>query len=515
MKKLFLLLRHFLVISVLLSNSIFGYYQSIDSNVFLGNENISRNNIVAEVGDVCITVEEFLNSYEFGPAFVKRLPNSKQKYLQYMINEKLLALKGYELELDKNETAEEMYTAIFSDLITEELFREDILSKIIIDQSEIDTIVAMKNLQLEISWLYSDDAEKINEYWISLKKGVAFDSLLQSQLSDSIFLDMRSMKTNRYSLGEKNAALAGMLDTLKVGAYSFPIHTDDGWYIVKFNNVSQNIITSESEYNKLVYESNQSAIKNKMDLESDKYVESMMNNVSPIIKRNAFIVVRSYLGQFVLPKEKFDEWQLQKELDKVMPEFGEVDEKSFPQIPLIQFTDGQKSISEFLVWFRSRSQYIKFNKTDLRSFSASLEKLIWRMLRDELLTAEAIARGIDKRESVKNQARWWKDKIVHSTLINYLSRSIQLSREEQNFSDDNKDMTEEEYLNYEMTKKVFRQLNDYKKKYAVKINDSVLEDISVSAENDPRAIDLYTVKKGGLIPRTPYPVIDTFWNLWE
>ena len=55
-----------------------------------------KNEIVAEVGPFKITAEEFLYSYEFGPAFPKRKDNSKQTYLNYIINEKLLALDGYE-----------------------------------------------------------------------------------------------------------------------------------------------------------------------------------------------------------------------------------------------------------------------------------------------------------------------------------------------------------------------------------------------------------------------------------
>ena len=51
--------------------------------------------ILANAGDKKITVREFLYGYEFGPAFPKKVKNSKEVYLNYLINEKLLASEGY------------------------------------------------------------------------------------------------------------------------------------------------------------------------------------------------------------------------------------------------------------------------------------------------------------------------------------------------------------------------------------------------------------------------------------
>ena len=60
---------------------------------------------MAEVGNIRITAEEFVYSYEFGPAFPKRKEDSKRTYLNYMINEKLLSLYGYEKGSMEKETA--------------------------------------------------------------------------------------------------------------------------------------------------------------------------------------------------------------------------------------------------------------------------------------------------------------------------------------------------------------------------------------------------------------------------
>jgi len=56
---------------------------------------------------------------------------------------------------------------------------------------------------------------------------------------------------------------------------------------------------------------------------------------------------------------------------------------------------------------------------------------------------------------------------------------------------------------------------ELKKKYKVVINEDVLNKVKVSSENDKKAIDMYIVKRGNLIPRPAFPTIDIDWASWE
>ena len=50
--------------------------------------------VVARVGRFVITAQELLDSYEFGPAFVRRSSDPLRTHLQYMIYERLLATEA-------------------------------------------------------------------------------------------------------------------------------------------------------------------------------------------------------------------------------------------------------------------------------------------------------------------------------------------------------------------------------------------------------------------------------------
>ncbi len=474
------------------------------------------NEVVASVGPINITAEEFFYSYEFGPAFVKRRSDSKSRYLKYMVNEKLLALDGYERKFDEREDVASVIKDFENDIATEEMFKKDILSEVKISEEEVDTLMIQKQLELDLSWLYAGTEDKLNELRAALDRGIPFDSLYNLQFNDSIYVNDRSMKINRYQFDKKNPELAKIIDTLQIGKPSEPIKVSDGWYIVRLNNVRRNILINETELMKLRAESISALKKRKMDKLSDEYVSHLLLEQSPVIKRESFNILRSYLGIYLLSEEKYDRWNLSGTLKHALDSL-KVTKENIGKTILIVMNDGSVKLEEFLNWYKNRSQYIKFNKKDLRSFSISLENLIWRMLRDKLLTEEAFKKNFNKTESFRKQARWWKDKIVYSAVRQEIVESVLMVEDEVTI--DNKDSVNvklnNDELNTEINRKLFHKLNTLKKKYGVRINEDVLEEIPVSDENNPKAIDFYTVKKGGLIPRSAYPTIDFEWKSWE
>lgn len=480
----------------------------------LNTDNINKEEIIAEVGNIKITAEEFFYGYEFGPAFVKRIPDSKETYLKYLINEKLMALEGYEQEIFNNSETSGVLDEFKSDLATEEMFKDEILSKVRISESEIDTVLNSKLIELEIKWLYSSDQSGISNYLSSLRNGVNFDSLFLSQINDSVYLDMRMMNVTAFDLLKKNRLLYQIVDTLKAGDVSAPIHTDDGWYIVKLNNISKNMITSETEHTKLKFESEQAVKKYKMDLLSDLYVDSLMRNEKLVIKRDAFNILRSYLGKFILPDDTYDDWDLENKLETALNNLGLSKEDEYPGIDLLTGANSNYKIEEFIVWFRNRENYLKFNKVDLTNFSRSLENYVWRMVRDRLLTSAAGVKGYFENEWVVRQSNWWKEKIAYSAMKNKLTESVILENKEINFSGENNE-TQKEKLSAELTEKIFRKITELKKKFPVNINEKILNQVNVSQINDKKAIEFYAVKNSGLIPRPAFPSIDHDWGNWQ
>ena len=491
---------------LLLSSAVCEDFQNSEKN---------ESDVVASVGNIKITVDEFTNSYEFGPAFVKRKPDSKLNYLNYMVNEKLLSLYAHELGLDSTNQVKETITDFENDLATELMFKKEILPLVKYTKEEIDSVVVQKSLELEIRWLFEKDENNITKVLSELRASIPFDSLFQKQINDSVFYDTRSMKISRYDLGKKNPVLASIVDTLQIGNYSAPIKTNDGWYIIELNNVTQNMIMNETDLQKYRDEAVEALSKKKMEKLSDGYIEKLYDKSNPVVHKNVFNIALVHTANFVLSKESYNEWGLSDLLKKSVSELGDVNKENIGNLELVSLNGGGITLNEFIIWFRNRIEYIKFDKTSLNRYGYSLFDTVQRMIRDRLLTKEAYKKGYQHDGSVQSQMKNWRDKILFSAVRNELMNSIYVNNNELNYnSNDNTDNNMEK-VRAEFSIKLYRLLKELTGKYNVSINKEILQKVKVTNENDPHAIDLYTVKKEGIIPRTPYPTIDNDWQYWQ
>jgi hypothetical protein len=485
-------------------------------DIFFENpeDSVKKNDIVAEIGNIKITAEEFIYGYEFGPAFPKRNADSKKKYLNYMINEKLLALDGYEKNIMEKEEAKEAYDNIKSDLATEEMFNKEIVPEVKINDAEIKKVIETKQKEYQLRWLYANELDRLEYYLRNLKNGITFDSLFNTQLNDSVLIDDRQLKSSLYNIYIKNSQFAQIIDTLNPGKISDPIHTDDGWYIIKIDNILKNLITSESEHEKLKFESKEAITKSKLDILSNQYIKELFSEEAPVIKRNVFNVLRSYLGKFLLTPEKYSEWELDNKLNNSLANLRLKSEDKYSGLALVECKSMNISLDEFIIWYRNREQYVNLLKNDLVAFSKSLEDFIWLMIRDKLLSAKAYQKDYDKSGWVLKQEKWWKDKISYSAYRYELANSIILNSEEVRLMNEKK-KSESEIRSDELSKKILHKILELKKKYKVIINEGVLSGIKVSSENDKTTVNMYIVKRGNLFPRPAFPSIDSDWASWE
>lgn len=489
------------------------FSSSYPQDFFLEKNSDKRDEIVARVGTINITAEEFIYNYEFGPAFPKRKENSKLTHLNYMINEKLLAVDGYEKGLLEKEGVKEIYNDIESDLAAEEMFQKEIISEVKVTEAEIEKVILKKQTDYQIRWLYTSDLSQLEKYLTALKNELVFDSLFNAQLNDSVLIDDRMLKSSHYDIYKKNPQFAQIIDSLKPGNISEPIHTDDGWYIIRIDNVLQNMITNETEYNKLKSESINVITKSKLGILSDQYVKKLLSDENPVIKGDVFNVLRSYLGKYILEAKKYSDWDLDNKLEAALKNLGLKRGDNYPGLILVKCKNTGITLDEFLTWHRNREQYIKYLKNDLTAFSKSLENSVWLMIRDKLLAERAYQKGYNKSEWVTRQAGWWRDKVIYSAYKNELANSVLISSEEQPLKNVNGKSRLD--LNEELSKKILYKILELKKKYKVYINEDVLDVIEVSSENDKRAIDMYVAKRGSLMPRPAFPSIDQDWAGWE
>jgi len=494
------------------------------------NENLSST-LVCEINNKKIYADEFLNSYEFGPAFAKREKDSKKHFLDFMIYEKLLAIEGCQKGLDTLNDVKLFLDDIVNDLSTEQMYRENIWNKIKIDSQLISKAVEKEIIDLEISWIYKPSQNEIMKQYSELKNGVPFDSLFYKQFNDTITYDDRHLETTRFKLEKTNSALVSIVDSIQIGIPSQPIKTPDGWYIVRIDNLWKNVITTETQNNNLRYSVEEYLRKQKADSVSDAFVNKLLFDNKATIVRTTFNELSAFIGKKYLSPNKFNEWNLLKNIKDEKFNPAEI-ENEFDKV-LVKTKSISLTLKNFNDWYTNREPYIHFDFKSHQDFYISLQNIVWRMVRDELLAKIAKENGYANNPEVEKQKLWWKDKIVYSKMKLEIANTIKISDERvkeyynenlKNYSDKNgnakpfdeikKDVWNDCYV-YEYTKKIVNKVLSLKEKYKIKINDNVLNSLIVLDENNPRTIEVYSIKKDGTIVRPVYPTIDYEWQFWN
>ncbi|MDE3056379.1 MAG: peptidyl-prolyl cis-trans isomerase [Bacteroidota bacterium] len=494
----------------------------------------SNNSItVARVGPLSISAEEFLLSYDFGPAFPKREKNSKKRYLNYMINEKLLALDGYSGNVQKSRAVKQALAELKGDFATEELYKDDVLGKVKVTNEDIAAGMKEDRLHLSVRWIFSPTKEEILRQRTLIASGVSFDSLFRDQLNDRVTTADRSMETTLFKLEMKNSVFAQAVASLSVNSVSQPLHGPDGWYLVKISDVWMNPIVTKGDEMKMSEDVKGALVQHRADSLSDLYVRTVMMSESPVIVRTTFGLVLAHLGKILLPEKVFSQSNF---MDHVIAQRGPVDVAKidrFGHEALVQLKHGSLSLNSFLEWYDAREANLKPDILSPQKFFSWLESMVWRMVRDRLLTARALKRGLQERPVVQQQLQWWEEKLVYNLVKNGISDSIQTNdsvlytyyeKNPRSFRDgkgkeisfhDAKDDVLRQYYSAEMTARMLHRILKLKQEYKITINDKALDSLPVDTQNDPRAIDMYAVKKGGTFPHPAFPSIDYDWASWE
>ncbi len=365
-----------------------------------------------------------------------------------------------------------------------------------------------------------------------MRLGISFDTLYAQQLRTRIKSEDRSMETTRFKMRMKNPLFSSIVDTMNANEISLPIHGLDGWYIVRMTGEWIDPVVTQTDETKLVEDVRRALTQHISDSLSDAYVRRVVGSQHPTILRGPFNAIQAYLGTKFLTKQTVEQWHLDsREGAKELKDISSL--KSTAAKTLVNLRSQNFTIGDFLDWYRMREPYIKLELSTPQGFFQSAEDLVWRMVRDRLLTRKAFARGLQDLPSVKRKTQWWKEKMLYTAeknrIADTIADSLPLVRKyydtnTRSFVDEKgnvkpfdtvKEDVWRQYYSYELTKRLLHEILHLKQEYGVKIEESALDRIPVDEQNNPKTIDVYTAKTGGIYPHSAFPSIDYEWQSWE
>jgi len=401
--------------------------------IFIYNESFTQSfnqPYVARVGNKIISDSEYLERYEFTPGFkrhIKQLDDSnKLEFLFTLIAEKLLALEAKNLRLDTTEVIRFSQKAFERMFVRDKLFQEEIKKKISVSEKEIFDATVKNNSKLYVNFLFSQDKNEIEQIYNYLMQGIPFDSILvQSPEYEEQKVPVEVL------FGQMEETIEDSLFRMKVGEFTKPILTPDGWYIFRLVNKSQNLFLTEKDKEDAAKTVARIVENRKLIKRQKEFYAEFFRNMKVDVDPKLFeILAQKISSVFEYKRKNFTYQENQptyldaQDVINIENEFGE---SNLTQ-PFIKFEEQPVTLKEFIRMlafdgFNSKEYKINFIR-------AALDFQTKRFIEQELFYREGLKRGYDKLPEIQNEVERWLDNYLFQMLQNKIVDSIQVSDEE-------------------------------------------------------------------------------------
>ncbi len=383
-------------------------------------------NILATVGPIKITVDEFIENYELSPrpGVVSRTSFTPRLHLDKMIENKLLALYGAEHDYEYDPRIASQIRAVSKNILVQQLYRTQVAQKTDVTEAELRDGFLKSKTSIRARHLFVRTKQEADSLLNLVNQGVSFQ-----QLSRGIFRDSTLAKNGGdlgyFSFGDMDEDFERAAYDLKVGEVSRPVKTKWGYHIIKVEDKIESPIVTENEFQTNRHKIEPVILKRKQERLAQQYVKEFMAPKNVVAKADAI----NFLVNAARRLEKATRTQLPSDLPTINDEEitsvqNEIDEHLNDVI--VEFEGGAWTIKEF---FEKMMETLPQDQPDLTSHLSIAEKIAV-MVRNEFLSEEAKRLGLENQPWAKAMLEQKKDKLVANLVRLDIVESIQISEEE-------------------------------------------------------------------------------------
>ena len=374
---------------------------------FFGCEDNSQNVLpLATVDGRGITVDDFMREGLNIP--MRRVLNigasgrdykNPQDILDLIIEIDIVVQEAIEKGLDKTDSYKKRKRFEVEKQSRWELYYREIDSAIVVSEEETRLEFIKQNQQLMVYHLFSSNKNGINTIQSKLDAGENFAAIAKSTFSDTV-LASNGGKLGWIKWGEWDISFEEAAWKLKPGEMSEPIKSSFGWHIIKVDDRIQDIFITEQDYSANISTLREEVRRRKAEKYSNEYLDRLMLRKNPQIVKETFYSMVSFISK-VQSRNKFDFPMFQENVDTELRALSE----EFSTIPgdnLVTWNGGELTVNDFLEDMKlNRSK--EFNVTG----ALSLNRAIWRWLRNRLLAEEAISKDYHNSKRVTDEITFW------------------------------------------------------------------------------------------------------------
>lgn len=388
----------------------------------------TNEKIIAEIGDLKITANEFKLRYELSPFVTHKTrfnqDTIKSEFLLSMIAEKLWYLEALNIGLLNSEDFKFYFKPIEDIFLRDYLFKEEIDKKIILSAENISNAINKAQFKLKSKIINTGDSLLISNLYKELKTN-SLDSVLKKSAYSNVV-------ANEFEIGLgslKDEEVENYLFTLKVNEFTVPIRSEVGWVIFYITDIlfTPIDISDQKQINdiKRIVRSRRAMIK------TNEYLNNLLSNKTYDINDEAFNKVFEEIYKFIQKKfpDKIDsigtlytlnDWDYRS----IKTNLGD----SILQSSLFQIENKKVTVWDFLANLAFEEH--KLNITDKRILYSQLSRFVKDFALQQILTHEARKKGLDKNKNLLAELEPWKINFLANQLRFQFLDSVKVSDDE-------------------------------------------------------------------------------------
>jgi hypothetical protein len=358
----------------------------------------NRNNILAEVGDLSISVSELEQHYQYNPYLTKIKSNilAKREILAALIAQKLLAQDNQSLSpLDS-----EYIKQFRREAIIENLWDEKIASHILITESDVFELYRKAKTKKVIRYLVfenEDSAMRASEYINENHSFVKYADLIGMTITD--------IPRDTIIAGESFEVLEDLVYSKEIGYISDPLKIGHSYFIINITSEISEKFDNESDFQNQ-YHRLEKILKHR------RKQKSFLTFIKEKYPDAPYSLDRKIFKQLALSIEKQIDFSQSSAVDNKLKSLNvdEIDLTNLDHTPVIKFEDGPTWTCRHLLQRLRISPY----PVDVRSpesFRKSIIAATKNIMDDEILVAEGKKLGLENSNYVTDQVTMWRDHI--------------------------------------------------------------------------------------------------------
>ncbi len=381
--------------------------------------------VVASVGDHVITVRDFRRNYEFGLPHLKKGPNRKRSYLDFMLKEMVLAQQGYKLNLDKSERVQKLERELEDELLVEALFENEVKDKIEIPDKEIREAITKSKVQWKMRFWFEpniDYAERVCQAMREHGYAKVVEDLLRS--NPEVKFKPEQFESKYLTWLEVEPALLEIIKELPMGDISDPVEMNGGYFIFQILDIRREPL-SEYDYQEKAESYRQILFYRKLKEKASQYISDFMTPKNVVTKGDVFRKLSNALAKWQARKENDREDFLQSILSAEKSDGPLYELKTSLNHPLVTFQGGYWTVREFLERFDPKS--LKIDKENWQAnLRSALNQDIAIKVRNDFMVREARRKNLHKSSRVLLELQMWRDKWVYEETRRYYTNDLKI-----------------------------------------------------------------------------------------